>query len=446
MTDRTKPALGSSPAFSPPRTLSVGVGATHRSHPLGDFFAFVIPLAIFVEFLFIGRLFLSELLAVPVTLWALLQKNRPPLGRRAWIYVALVAMALGSQVITDWVRETVFEDWTRGWAKLFFVGVNFLCFVLLFTANSRRIVYAASGLGMGSIVQYFVAPHIFAPQYPWKFGVGFGITTLIVIYATRLHARRVPISPELLVGIVGAINFAFGYRSLGLICLLTTLIVYLSRSYERTHVDTFIHVRRLILPFGLLFIGANISLQVYEYLVLNGYFGDIELEKFLAQSAGDFGLLVGARLDTLGGFLAVLESPFIGYGSWARDSTYVQLLVSEFRHLGYEDAAVLRNYLEYENIPSHSYVLGAWVEGGFVASWQWFWAIWTTLFALVAVYRVGHPLLPLIVYLALNEVWNILFSPMGAEQRMLSGIALASTVVAYDQSVKALGREIRLRW
>jgi hypothetical protein len=70
-------------------------------------------------------------------------------------------------------------------------------------------------------------------------------------------------------------------------------------------------------------------------------------------------------------------------------------------------------------IPSHSYLLGAWVESGLLGAAFWAWVLWLTMKAL---WRASgaEPRFPFLVFIAFLLVWNILFSPYGAEARFLA--------------------------
>ena len=53
------------------------------------------------------------------------------------------------------------------------------------------------------------------------------------------------------------------------------------------------------------------------------------------RRAGEYGLLLGGRSEFLVSSLAVLESPVIGHGSWAKDCRYASLYVELKREAGY---------------------------------------------------------------------------------------------------------------
>jgi hypothetical protein len=72
--------------------------------------------------------------------------------------------------------------------------------------------------------------------------------------------------------------------------------------------------------------------------------------------------------------------------------------------------------MESDVIPSHSHLLGAWVESGVVGAVFWCWVSWLTGSTLLRS-SGREPLFTFFVFIAMLLVWNVLFSPYGADQR-----------------------------
>ena len=91
---------------------------------LGDAFAFIVPLLQVVEFHLAGLLLAADLMmfaALPIALIRhpdrLRQKPVPTV-------LTLGVFWLAAQIVTDLVRNSAPEDYTRGWLKICFVLVN----------------------------------------------------------------------------------------------------------------------------------------------------------------------------------------------------------------------------------------------------------------------------------------------------------------------------------
>jgi hypothetical protein len=72
--------------------------------------------------------------------------------------------------------------------------------------------------------------------------------------------------------------------------------------------------------------------------------------------------------------------------------------------------------MESDLIPSHSHLLGAWVESGIVGAVFWCWVLWLTGGTLVRA-SGREPLFPFFAFIALLLIWNVFFSPYGADER-----------------------------
>ena len=102
-------------------------------------------------------------------------------------------------------------------------------------------------------------------------------------------------------------------------------------------------------------------LVVYDFAAARGFLGTAAEELYYRQS-GPLGVLVGGRSESLVSTQAILDSPVLGHGSWAKDTKYVDLLSDRLASLGYE--ALPPDPADIGVIPAHSYLLGSWVEGG----------------------------------------------------------------------------------
>jgi hypothetical protein len=96
---------------------------------------------------------------------------------------------------------------------------------------------------------------------------------------------------------------------------------------------------------------------------------------------------------------------------------------------------------ESDLIPTHSYILGAWVEAGFVGAIFWFWVLVLTVRALIATYGIKSTLVPLIAFAAFNMLWDIPFSPFGAEGRLYAAYDLSLMLFALTLSRSLLTKK-----
>ncbi|HEY4759113.1 MAG TPA: hypothetical protein VIH42_00895, partial [Thermoguttaceae bacterium] len=252
-------------------------------------------------------------------------------ARLPMIFILLALLWLLGQAATDIVRATVFRDYVRGWAKIAFTLVNFCALYLLFHGNRRRLILYAVGLAAGGLISYFVNPNVYAEGLPWKFGYGESTTWfLILLAAVVIHKRQGPfVASGILVG-AAALNIFMGFRSLGGICFLAASYLFLQARWGQRIASVRTQPRKILL-IGMVLATAGVGVyQMYDYTARAGLLGEDAQEKYESQAFGEYGLLVGGRGEMLVSGRAILDSPILGHGSWAKDHEY-SLLWNELK-------------------------------------------------------------------------------------------------------------------
>lgn len=397
-------------------------GGRHRTDLLGGLLACFLPCLMFYEIDLGGRLFLSEILLIALLPFLVAMRGRLLAEKLPRQLLMLGALWLISQIITDQIRGTPFSDWSRGWAKIALIQVNFVSIYLLLNGSRFRYLAFAAGIALGQVLGYLYNPNEFAFDYPWKFGYGTAVTLLVILWASGLRMVGRGFSASAMLA-MGAVNFYMGFRSLGLVCLLGGCLLLLLRSRSASAISP----AKTALLAGVAIIGI---VNFYEYGASENYFGEAELQKYRMQSAGSMGVLIGARSEILASAKAVADSPIIGHGSWAKDPKYALMMADELEQLGY----VAQGVVDSDLIPSHSYFMGAWVEAGVVGAAFWLFGLLIIVRVLRGMGRVDILLAPLVVFEALLFLWNIPFSPFGAEARLYAAYDFALLIFALSSS------------
>lgn len=152
----------------------------------------------------------------------------------------------------------------------------------------------------------------------------------------------------------------------------------------------------------------------YEYSAQSGLLSEKDQQKYSEQSSGSGGLLLGGRTESLATVQAVIDSPILGHGSWARDAKYHDIMVLKILESGKKPGYNMFGDL----IPSHSFLMGAWVEAGIAGAIFWiyiFYQICRSLWRATG----GEPFLAVFAFIGMTTMWDILFSPYGAERRFI---------------------------
>ena len=391
---------------------------------IGDIACFVIPALAFLYVHLGGVLYATDvclLAAFPLVV----HRHRRWLQVkpvRKFLYLGLLWLA--AQVLTDVVRHSPFEDYSRGWLKILLTLTHFATIALLIRQSQRRLILFAAGMILGGVLTFFISPGEYAAVYPWKFGLGPPITLLVCLVAGML-ARRRPIAAVTMLAAIGAINLFLGFRSLGAVCAAAAIYSYFQLSPRLA--GSRLRKRRTVLTIAGLAAGVWGISAIYAYGAQSGWFGGDEQDKYELQSSGAGGVFLGGRSNLLATSVAIIDAPLLGHGSWAKDPMYAAILFESLTELGYENTNVAFENDDYV-IPSHSYLFGAWVESGIVGAVFWVWVLWLTAGALIRS-SGREPLLPFFAFIGMWLVWNVLFSPYGADARFTATYAVYAMIL-----------------
>lgn len=383
-----------------------------------DFAAFALPAVSFVEIMIVGRLILTEVLLLSLLPWLWRAQARPPFP--LWFVILWTGWLL-SQIVTDVVVGSAVLDWARGWAGILFTLTNFAA-ILVLVATPKRARLFAFGLAAGGLLGLLVIPHPNAAADPWKWGIAGPVALVIAAGLSGSGGDRrrwLTITAFLAFGVL---NLFLGYRSLGGISLLVAAYLGLTALVAHRRRPAHHRTRRAIA--GVVFLAAAgiIVLAMYSVTASQGLLGP-EAQARYADQGGALGALLGGRPEALVSTQAIIDSPVLGHGSWAEDSTYAKLLAERQRSLGYE---VTPDYVGSDLIPAHSYLLGAWVWGGFLGALFWFAMGVLAVRLLADLYSVRLDLAPLLAFSTMLLLWDIAFSPYGLVARITApyGVAL----------------------
>jgi len=394
---------------------------------------------IFVDISLVGRLYVSEILLAALFPILFFTKSHLLLKTVIVKLAVLASIWLAVQVLTDIYRGTPFVDYARGWAKISMLLVNLLCLTMLLLGNVRRLRLFALGLGIGGILAYFFNPSEYTAADFWKFGIGYPTTLTCVVFLTFLRSPRRLSAPIVLLAL-SMLNLYMGARSLSGVCFVAGIYLF-ARPYLADRQSRALKLSARSIMFSVIIVlGAGYgALYTYEYAVRDGLLGENARIKYEQQNAGDFGYLVGGRLtDAIMAAGAIYDSPFIGYGSWAKSDDFFS--IGENLN-GYGYTLYMKPYYDSGLIPSHSHLLGAWVEAGIVGAVFWLFVMNIIVRTLISHEVITHPLFPLITYIGLLFAWDILLSPFGADRHLTTAfylVLLLSTGVQPKRLIPAL--------
>jgi hypothetical protein len=370
-----------------------------------------------IKFNLIGVLFGADILlsiAIPFHYANILRVLR---SRHTRMIFILMALWFFGAVLTDVYRGTVPEDYSRGWAKIIFFAMSLLSLLLVTRYDIAKLASFFAGIAFSLILEVYAFPSDLMLLDTWKFGYSQGITPLVVIIACSTPFYRAFGLTGATVALfsIGTVNLLFNFRSMfgmavaaGLMCMVKATLDLRPVMRERLSLSSFS---------ALLLLGALSAwgiTSMYAGAASSGLLGLEAKEKYEFQSKGDLGLLLSGRVESLVSTRAIADSPILGHGSWAKDVAYIAILVDILESNG---AQLAGNPYENALIPTHSYLLGSWVEAGVLGGLFWIAVTVLSLIALFKSFKGDAQYFPLASFFLLFLCWDVLFSPFGADQR-----------------------------
>ena len=387
----------------PPSVLSVAVDA---------FTFFLAASGSFVVQL-IGELPIATLILLPVApILIALRPERLQRKRLLPLFVLLGIWLIG-QGVTDLYRGTNSADWLRTMARILFLGLWMLCLAILVGQNTRRQALFLAGFAVGSLLQAFLQPSDLAEADPWKFGYSAGITGLVVLLSC-IFFRRQKIILVLLFMAAAVLNLTFNFRSPILVLFITlVLVVPIPAQFGSFRLlPSSRSPARVVLLIVLAVVAGKSAESLVLLLTAQGVLGEAAQEKNMAQSEAKAGLLLGGRSEILVSSRAVLDSPFLGHGSWAKDLHYVEMYHDLRASYGMKREEELTGEDEERDlIPTHSHLMGSWVDAGLCGALFWIYVFCLVAKGIASAGISPPPLAPVYVYKLTAFLWDILFSP-----------------------------------
>ena len=387
-----------------------------RFGDLGGAWLFLVGASVAVDVPVVGRLMGPDILCSLGLLVLLVLRGKRQFTREAKVFLVMAGIWLAGAVITDLIRETPAENFVRGWFKIISFAITFVYLYLTTKGKLFRIMYFIVGLSLGVLLAYVLVPDEYLHSAPWKFGYGPAITIVVMIcISTPFFTQVFGLWGQIAVAtLMAVVNLMGESRAVFGILLATGLIAGAGRVFK-------IALRGRPVPkpvFALCLLGGIVLYQgvvmLYGAAATNGLLGPEALEKYEMQTRGDTGLLLGGRAESLVSTQAIADSPIIGHGSWASDYTYVNLYLALLERRGLQIAG--DPYAD-SLIPSHSFLLGSWVEAGILGGVFWIYVFAVCGRSLFSLLHIPSWSRPFVAFTVLSLMWDVLFSPFGAHER-----------------------------
>ncbi|MCC7435600.1 MAG: hypothetical protein IT363_13015 [Methanoregulaceae archaeon] len=379
-----------------------------------------------------GRLFYSEVMLLLLLPFLLLRERPHPATEvfHRWILICGI-LWLWSLGLTDFVRATPFEDWSRGISKVSFVLLNYVALRRLLNTD-RKILLMAVGLAIGTAIS--VQSQDYEPETAWKFGLGAMYAVFIGVACAWKPLRNLTLLPSLAFVALAATSAFMGTRNLAGTAMLAAGVLVVGRVLAVLNAES--TRGRIAGVLAVAMIGM-VTYSGFGVLSDEGVFGEKIQRKYRDQvRQGGGNLLLGGRAESSIAVIAIADSPILGHGSWAKNRDY-RLLYESIRSKNTGQPVVdTGHYL----IPTHSFFFSGWVEAGLLGAVWWGLVIFIVLHSLYRLLNWTYPLGPVAVFTACQLLWDIPFSPFGADRRLSVAFALVLLPIAASQATRAYVR------
>lgn len=304
-------------------------------------------------------------------------------------------------------------------------------------SGSDKILALVLGTALGEVFGIAFSPTAEVLIDPWKFGLGYAFTVVILFLVYRIVRYRLGRWGAFLAvfGLAG-VHLYMGSRSIAGIVLLSGLLVLViggKRPASRA---------LLFKVFLFTLVALAIIFVLYGHVASSGLLGPESTLKWESQ-AGDYGILLGARKELLLLIVAWLASPIYGWGPAALvDSEVLSGLYRWYVNHGYSISQSDFEWLfQSDALPLHSVVLGLLAQAGLFGIPLLLFV--GRLWARSLQYSLGH-LNVLLVFMTLNGGVHLLTSPLGDTTRFPIAFALAvGLLIVSRQSRERLFNDVR---
>lgn len=398
------------------------------------------PSAVFVGFLasqklsFAGEFYIGEILSL---IYILINFQRIKAGRPIKTLLFMGFLWSVCQFISDQINQTAFFDSFKGvGAPIVFVS-TIVALSMFFIRDIRRMPSFLLGVYLGYITEFVFFQNEYFAGNPWKWGLGLFVLGIFSIYFTFFLTKKRNSYLIFFVAaflIVGLLNDS---RSMAIFPIFATIAYILLRSRRfgkvlRVFRGKFAITKLAAVIFTLLFTLNTAFTAIFSSSWILDKLPADSAKKFQMQAGGEYGALLGGRNEVLVSTIAFLDKPFFGHGSWAKDKAGYSDKLSELRYdLGYAENS--NSSYKSDLIPAHSYFMGALVWAGIGGGLFWLFMIrW-----LLIQFLNNFEYLGFYFYNGLIAImWDIMFSPFGANARWIAATFVAS-LYCYTKYISA---------
>ncbi len=406
----------------------------NRSRRTASFLLFTLGLGSLTQIYFLGCVSLSELAIFPIAPILYILKFGELRRLEFTKFINMLFLVVVSLLLSSWYNETAWPFVIKSFAVIYSVWSYFIVLALLFKSNMNGLRWFLIGVFISSIITIFVFnPTAQVSESGFAYVGATEVDEVVggALFWTEKFKQLIqiplggfyyqfPVVAAILtpvIYIIVAISTTVSGRASAVAFIMSGVMILIGQK-KRIMMGTI--GRHFFLFFFLGIVSLFIIKQSYVFAAKNGILGADAQSKYESQTRRGSGFLTMLMSGRMGFFTAIpaaLDRPIIGYGPYAEDKEgYASRFIME-----YGDVQDIQEYLVAEQrafavgyrrrIPTHSYIMGAWVHYGIMGLIFYLWVLYL-LYQHIKLYSSAIPQLygyfsMLIPY----TLWNIFFSP-----------------------------------
>lgn len=387
---------------------------------------FIFGLLFSQKFNFFGEVYVGEILCGLILIFNF--RNLIIYKEQKVVILLLFLWSL-SQFFSDFVNQSEILKALKGTLAPLFVVIVVCGFNRIFYKNLKKFPVFFIGLVLGFLIDKVFFQGGYFSSNPWKWGVGLCTSLIFFTYIDFYKKSQELLLMSITMASIILISLINSSRSLALIVLLASLITMFSRVIVKSTVYRYFSSHSFGV-FQLFFIFVFVVFLLDSFMsVLFTFQPFLDLlppedaMKYRVQAQSKWGILLGGRSEVIISFKAFLDSPFLGHGSWPENRDYVLGYIKLVDLAGSSTLSLeaLKENIDSYLIPTHSYLMGALVWGGMLSGAFWVYILKSIFEGFLDNNVINSPIL---VFISIFLVWNILFSPFGADARWLSSVLI----------------------
>ena len=371
---------------------------------------------------FIGDLYLSQIFIVLISIYFFLKNSdHSKLISYEKKILFLIILWFFNQIVSDLVNQTSFNNSARGNAKILITYLSFYSFFKLSKSPNISLIKILLWICIVNLFLMFTAYNN-SFMLSWKFSGGVSLSISLIIFFNQYYKNYLT-NNYLLILIfgLGILSLLIGTRY---VFLFNALFVFYIILFEKFSIKQTIPIVLSSLIFYLFIT------NVYEMLIVNELLPNTLLEKQISQNS-ELGVLLGGRGEIYSSYMAIVDAPILGHGSWAENCDYIYAIYDQKILFNPNVKFDLSNCL----IKSHSVILGSWVNSGIFGFMFWFYIIIILIKKLIIKVQTNNVSLTLLIYLAISLSWDIIFSPYGGTRMVYAPLCIVIILLQNNEKI-----------